>query len=101
MQLSVSHTDRIEGNRSNRVIGSDMRLVWKDVYTLSLQGALSRTEAANTAISAPLWQGTFARAGRRAGYGNTLANPDEDPRAARLQRTRDGFFLKLSYLFRL
>jgi hypothetical protein len=36
-----------------------------------------------------------------AGYGNTLANPDDDPRPARLRRTRDGFFLKLSYLFRL
>ena len=36
-----------------------------------------------------------------AGYGNTLANLDEDPRTARLRRTRDGFFLKLSYLFRL
>ena len=36
-----------------------------------------------------------------AGYGNTLANLDEDPRTARLRRTTDGFFLKLSYLFRL
>jgi len=36
-----------------------------------------------------------------AGYGNTLANLDEDPRTARLRRTVDGFFLKLSYLFRL
>ena len=30
-----------------------------------------------------------------------LANPDEDPRTARLRRTVDGFFLKISYLFRL
>lgn len=36
-----------------------------------------------------------------AGYGNTLANVDEDPRTARLTRTVDGFFLKVSYLFRL
>lgn len=36
-----------------------------------------------------------------AGYGNTLANLDEDPRTARLRRTVDGFFLKFSYLFRL
>ena len=36
-----------------------------------------------------------------AGYGNTLADLDEDPRTARLRRTADGFFLKLSYLFRL
>ncbi len=36
-----------------------------------------------------------------AGYGNTLANLDEDPRRPRLRRTQDGFFLKVSYLFRL
>lgn len=36
-----------------------------------------------------------------AGYGNTLADLDEDTRTARLRRTADGFFLKLSYLFRL
>ena len=35
-----------------------------------------------------------------AGYGNTLANPD-DGLQRDLHRTRDGFFLKLSYLFRL
>jgi len=34
-----------------------------------------------------------------AGYGNTLANAEEDPRTARLRRTVDGS--KLSYLFRL
>jgi hypothetical protein len=37
-----------------------------------------------------------------AGYGNTLANPDDlDPRSTRLRRIQDGFFIKLSYLFRL
>ncbi len=34
-----------------------------------------------------------------AGYGNSLANPDS--RQAALRRVRDGFFLKVSYLFRL
>ncbi len=34
-----------------------------------------------------------------AGYGNSLANPD--PRQTALRRVRDGFFLKVSYLFRL
>jgi len=36
-----------------------------------------------------------------AGYGNTLANVEEDVRTPRLRRTVDGFFLKVSYLFRL
>lgn len=36
-----------------------------------------------------------------AGYGNTLANAGTDPLSQDLRRTRDGFFLKLSYLFRM
>jgi len=36
-----------------------------------------------------------------AGYGNTQADLDDDYRTRKLQRTTDGFFLKLSYLFRL
>ena len=40
-----------------------------------------------------------------AGYGNTLANPaasdKETIRTDTLRRTRDGLFLKLSYLFRM
>jgi len=36
-----------------------------------------------------------------AGYGNTLADLDDDTRTARLRRASDGFFLKISYLFRL
>jgi hypothetical protein len=36
-----------------------------------------------------------------AGYGNTLADLDDDNRRRPLRRTADGFFLKLSYLFRL
>jgi len=35
-----------------------------------------------------------------AGYGNALSNT-ADPLGRSLQRTRDGFFMKLSYLFRL
>lgn len=36
-----------------------------------------------------------------AGYGNTLENVDNDRRTSSLRRTTDGFFLKVSYLFRL
>jgi hypothetical protein len=36
-----------------------------------------------------------------AGYGNTLADIADNPRTSRLKRTVDGFFLKVSYLFRM
>src|ERR671912_512646 len=64
-RAALVYTDRIDGSRSNRVIGSDARFVWKDIYSLTLQGAVSRTAATDAASTAPLWQGNFLRAGRR------------------------------------
>ena len=81
-RAALVYTDRIDGNRSNRVIGSDARLVWKDIYSLSLQGAVSRTTTADTVLSAPLWQGNFARAGRRFALRYQVRGVDPDFRAA-------------------
>jgi hypothetical protein len=81
-RAALVYTDRIEGNRSNRVIASDARFVWSDIYTLTVQGALSRTAAANQVTSAPLWQGVFARAGRRFALRYTVRGVDPDFRAA-------------------
>ena len=75
-------TDRLDGNRSNRVIGSDARFVWNDVYTFTVQGALSRTAAGDTVTTAPLWQGSFVRAGRRFAMRYTVRGVDPDFRAA-------------------
>jgi hypothetical protein len=76
------YTDRIDGNRSNRVVGSDARFVWKDIYTFTVQGAVSRTAAADTVTTAPLWQGSFARAGRRFAVRYTVRGVDPSFRAA-------------------
>ncbi len=81
-RAALVYTDRIDGNRSNRVIGSDARLVWKDIYSLTLQGALSRTDNGNAVVSAPLWQGVFGRAGRRFAMRYTVRGVDPDFRAA-------------------
>lgn len=81
-RAALVYTDRIEGSRSNRVIGSDARFVWKDVYTLSLQGAVSRNAVSDTVNTAPLWQGAFARAGRRFNLRYTVRGVDPDFRAA-------------------
>ncbi len=66
-KVALVYTDRVDGARSNRVLGGDTRLVWKDVYSLLLQGAASRTDTGDSTLTAPLWQGTFNRAGRRYG----------------------------------
>jgi hypothetical protein len=81
-RAALVYTDRIDGPRSNRVIGSDARLVWKDIYSLLLQGAISRTATDDTVFSAPLWQGTFARAGRRFAMRYQVRGVDPGFRAA-------------------
>ena len=81
-RAALVYTDRIDGNRSNRVIGSDARFVWRDVYSLTLQGAISRTATSDAVTSAPLWQGTFARAGRRFAMRYQVRGVDPDFRAA-------------------
>jgi hypothetical protein len=81
-RAALVYTDRIDGNRSNRVIGSDARLVWSDIYSLTVQGAVSRTAIGNQVTSAPLWQGVFARTGRRFGVRYTVRGVDPDFRAA-------------------
>ena len=81
-RAALVYTDRIDGDRSNRVIGSDARFVWKDIYSLTMQGALSRNAISDTVTTAPLWQGVFARAGRRFAMRYTVRGVDPDFRAA-------------------
>jgi hypothetical protein len=81
-KAALVYTDRIDGNRSNRVIGSDARLLWKNIYSLTLQGAVSRTESSDTVATAPLWQGVFARTGRRFAMRYNLRGVDPNFRAA-------------------
>jgi hypothetical protein len=81
-RASLVYTDRIDGDRSNRVIGSDARFVWKDIYSLALQGAVSRTATSDAVVSAPLWQANFARAGRHLAMRYQLRGVDPGFRAA-------------------
>jgi len=81
-RAALVYTDRIDGHRSNRVIGSDARLVWKDIYSLTVQGALSRNAVNDTVTTAPLWQGVFSRAGRRLALRYTVRGVDPEFRAA-------------------
>ncbi len=66
-KLGLVYTDRLDGARSNRVLGIDSRLVWKEIYSVLLQGAASHTDTGSVTDVSPLWQATFNRAGRRYG----------------------------------
>ncbi|MEZ5293868.1 MAG: DUF5916 domain-containing protein [Vicinamibacterales bacterium] len=89
-KIGLVYTDRVDGPRSNRVIGLDTRLVWKDIYSLLLQGAASRTDTVAAVRTAPLWQATFNRAGRRYGLRVQARGIDPDFQAQAGFITRGG-----------
>ncbi|MGE0455309.1 MAG: DUF5916 domain-containing protein [Vicinamibacteria bacterium] len=80
-KLGLVYTDRIDGDDYNRVAGLDTRLAFGGIYTLQLQGALSRTARGGSVTTAPLWEGSFNRNGRRQGLRALITGIDEDFRA--------------------
>ena len=64
-RAGLVYTDRFDGDFTNRVLGADARLVWRNIYSAQLQAAGSRT----TAPGAPtetggLYTVNLRRAGR-------------------------------------
>ncbi len=74
-KLALVYTDRVDGDRSNRVIGVDSRLVWQDVYRCSCRAPASRTD-----IAAP--PPTSRRSGRPCSIAPAAATGCERRRAA-------------------
>ena len=58
-RVGLAYTDRIEGSNYNRVAEFDSRLVFKEIYGLSLQLAGSRTRTGGVTTTAPLWLSQF------------------------------------------
>ncbi len=81
-KLGLVYTDRVAGPDSNRVAGVDTRLVFADIYALQAQGAVSHNDVAGVTTTAPLWQVTATRTGRRYGFRYLARGVDEAFRAA-------------------
>jgi hypothetical protein len=82
-KAALVYTDRIDGAQSNRVIGSDARFLWSGIYSFTVQGALSQSSmTGGETVTAPLWQGVFARTGRRFGLRYTVRGVDPQFHAA-------------------
>lgn len=77
-RLGMLYTDRVDGDRSNRVVDVDGRLVFGGVYAVQFQGAASRTEREGTTITGPLWDLRLLRNGRAFGFRYQLNGVDED-----------------------
>jgi len=58
-RVGMAYTDRIEGGDYNRVVEVDSRLVFRDIYDLSLQLGGSQTHAGGVTTTAPLWLSAF------------------------------------------
>ncbi len=85
-RLGLVYTDRIVGGDYNRVGGADARLLFGELYTVTLQLAGSATRTAGVSSTAPLWFARLNRNGRTFGFRAQLNGSDADFRA------RSGFF---------
>lgn len=75
-RIGMAYTDRIEGSDYNRVLEADSRFLFGGVYSLAVNGALSRTRSADVVTTAPSWSLTFARTGRHLGWQSSFRGID-------------------------
>jgi hypothetical protein len=80
-RVGMAYTDRVVGGDYNRVADVDGRILFGDVYTGSFQYAESYDKTQGRLRNAPLWEGTFARNGKRFGFRYDMSGIDEDFRA--------------------
>jgi hypothetical protein len=67
-RAALVYTDRVEGDDSNRVLAFDSRVTFRKLYRFQAQGAVSRTARDAGLMTAPLWDLSLNRDGRRFGF---------------------------------
>ncbi len=72
------YTDRLDGSSTNHVAAADAHLVWKRIYSVDLQTALSRTANTGSVETGPLWQAVVNRSGHRYGFRYSLRGISPD-----------------------
>ncbi|MGD8278376.1 MAG: DUF5916 domain-containing protein [Gemmatimonadota bacterium] len=87
----IVYTDRVEGERTNRVAAADARLVFGGLYSVQLQGGASFTQVpGRTENWRPIFTLNAARRGRRFGLTTLLEGTHDEFRAASGFVTRPG-----------
>jgi hypothetical protein len=76
------YTDKVDGADSNRVAGADARFTFGGIYSMQVQGALSRTHRDRATTTAPLWEAIANRNGRRFGFRHAITGIHPDFNAA-------------------
>ena len=74
--VGLTWTDRVEGSDYNRVGSLDGRFV-SGAYTVTVQGAASRTRRSGVGVTAPYWALNVRRSGRTFGW--SVASTGSDP----------------------
>jgi hypothetical protein len=77
-RIGVAYTDRVVGADYNRVADVDGRVVFGKVYSGSFQYAESYDKTNGAVRNAPLWEGIFARNGKKFGLRYAITGIDED-----------------------
>jgi hypothetical protein len=77
-RVGVAYTDRVVGNDYNRVADVDGRVVFGQVYSGSFQYAESYDKTNGAVRNAPLWEGIFARNGKKFGLRYAITGIDEN-----------------------
>lgn len=62
------YSERVSGERTNRVAGADVHYVFGGLYFAQLQGAVSDTRQNGTTSVAPMWEAVVDRTGRAFGF---------------------------------
>lgn len=77
-RIGIAYTDRVSGGDYNRVADLDGRIVFRQVYTASFQGAGSFDRKGGVVRNAPLWEGIFTRTGKQFGLRYQLTGISEN-----------------------
>ncbi len=76
-RIGAVYTDRAAPGEYNRVFGADTRIVFGQVYTAAAQAVGSATRRNGATVTAPLWNASLVRNGRRFGFTYTASGNDE------------------------
>ncbi len=90
-RMGLAYTDKIDGDRWNRVLGIDGRLA-RGVFSMQGQYARSFSNGGDTTVSAPLWDLSATANGKRyyARYTFTGVSPDFDAQSGFIARSGVG-----------
>ena len=80
-RVGLAYTDKIDGDDWNRMASLDARIAIGEISTLDLQGAVSGSRSGGVRSTAPLFQATFNRNGKKLGTRALLSGIDDDFRA--------------------